>query len=129
MNIDEQIVVPIEQQIAQKYLSNDNDLIALRARKKEIDFTIRQIEGEQESLKNAMIREYLENGLFPASDILHIKKVPIGVIVTDESKIPDQFFKIEKKLDKKALNEAVKGGEEIDGATLDNGGYTIMIRG
>ncbi len=129
MNIDEQIVIPIEQQIAQKYLSNDNDLIALRARKKEIDFTIRQIEGEQENLKNAMIREYLENGLLPASDTLHIKKVPIGVIVTDESKIPDQFFKIEKKLDKKALNEAVKGGEQIDGATLDNGGYTIMIRG
>lgn len=116
----------------EEYLYNDDELLKLRKKKKqfvdEIDSQIKDLEAKQEVLKEQIIREYLEDGVCP-SGIIHIKKLPRGVIVTDESKIPDQFFKIERKLDKKALNEAVKGGETIDGVTLDNGGYTIMIRG
>lgn len=114
-----------------EYLLNDDELLRLRAEKKQyvdfVDGKIKQLEHKQEVLKEAIIREYHEQGVCP-SGIIHIKKIPRGVIVTDETKIPEQFFKIERKLDKKTLNEAVKGGETIDGATLDNGGYTLMIR-
>ncbi len=51
-----------------------------------------------------------------------------GVTVIDESKIPDEFFKIERKLDKAKLNEACLGGANIEGAVLDNGGETLIIR-
>lgn len=112
-----------------QYLFNSDALIVLRHKKRNIDTQISTIEAEQERLKDAIIKDYLEDGVLPSSDMLHVKKVPRGVIVTDESKLPEQFFRIERKLDKKALNEAVKGGEQIDGATLDNGGYTLMIRG
>jgi hypothetical protein len=51
-----------------------------------------------------------------------------GVIVLDESKIPEEFFRIERKLNKIKLNEAVLKGEAVDGACLDNGGQTLTIR-
>lgn len=58
---------------------------------------------------------------------LSLADKPHGVIITDESKLPEKFFKIEKKLDKAALNKAVIGGEIIDGAVLGNGGKTLRI--
>lgn len=63
-----------------------------------------------------------------AAGTVSIGKKPQSVIVTDESLIPDKYFKIEKKLDKTKLNEAVKGGALVNGVTLDNGGETVIIR-
>lgn len=52
-----------------------------------------------------------------------------GVVVEDESQIPAAYFKpAEPKLDKKALNEAVKGGVPVPGARLSNGGISLTIR-
>jgi hypothetical protein len=51
-----------------------------------------------------------------------------GVVVLDENKIPESFFKIERKLDKVKLNEAVLKGQTVHGACLDNGGQTLTIR-
>lgn len=57
------------------------------------------------------------------------KKVPPKTIVTDESALPSRFFAAQPpKLDRKALTDALKGGEHIDGASLSNGGTTIQIR-
>lgn len=111
-----------------EYLQNDDELIRLRNEKRRIDAEIKRLEIRQEQIKAQMIEEYLEHGVLPEQDMLHIRKVPPAVVVTDETKIPDRFFKIERKLDKRALNEAFKSGETIDGVTLDNGGYTIAIR-
>lgn len=50
-------------------------------------------------------------------------------IVTDEADIPSSFWKAQApKLDMAALNDAVRGGASIPGATLSNGGFTITIR-
>lgn len=53
------------------------------------------------------------------------KVVPQKLIVTDETKIPEKFFKVKKELNKADLNKAFKEGESIDGVTLDNGGFTL----
>jgi hypothetical protein len=51
------------------------------------------------------------------------------VIVTDESLIPSAFWKsTDPKLDKRALAAALKGMQEVAGATLSNGGTTLEIR-
>lgn len=50
------------------------------------------------------------------------------VIIGDESKIPEQFFKIERRLDKAALLAALKDKAGVSGAMLSNGGQTVMIR-
>jgi len=47
----------------------------------------------------------------------------------DEALIPARFFEPQPpKLDKKALREALRGGEDVPGATLDNGGRSLTMR-
>jgi hypothetical protein len=43
-----------------------------------------------------------------------------AVEITDEFKVPDQFIKIEQvsKIDKLAIKENIKAGEEVPGAVL-----------
>lgn len=64
-----------------------------------------------------------------ADATLSIKTTPRAVEVTDEAKIPAKFWKPQDpKLDRAAIKAALKDGESIDGATLDNGGITLQIR-
>lgn len=58
-----------------------------------------------------------------------LSKVQPKVIVTDEAVIPVAFWKAaDPKLDRKALAEALKSGQQIPGAELSNGGQTVTIR-
>lgn len=50
-------------------------------------------------------------------------------VVVDESQIPSQYWKPQApKLDRKALRDSAKSGEEIPGVELDNGGVSLTIR-
>ncbi len=50
-------------------------------------------------------------------------------VIEDESLIPAAYFKTpDPKLDKTAINEAVKAGEEIPGVRLSNGGISLTLR-
>jgi len=58
-----------------------------------------------------------------------IRPTPAKAIPTDESIIPDEFWKPrDPVLDKRALLAALKEGRTVPGATLSNGGVTISIR-
>lgn len=57
-----------------------------------------------------------------------IRAVTPKPIITDETLLPERFFKTERNLVKSLVNEAAKNGETIPGVTLDNGGETISIR-
>ncbi|MBX5063281.1 siphovirus Gp157 family protein [Rhizobium lentis] len=55
-----------------------------------------------------------------------------GLIVSNDADIPTRFW-IEQerpapKLDKKALTEALRNGEAIPGANLDNGSFSLSVR-
>ena len=52
-----------------------------------------------------------------------------SVAVTDEAKIPDQYWKITRSLDKAAIRDDLKQGVVIDGAALSNGLPSVSIRG
>lgn len=117
---------------ADKYLELDDMLNAKRRHKQlfvaALDAEIRSIEKEMEAIKEKILREYEEHGVVPMSDTLHVKRTPCTWVVTDESLIPEQFFKIEKKLEKGKLNKALDGGLRLDGVTRSNGGLTLEIR-
>jgi len=52
-----------------------------------------------------------------------------NLITTDESVIPDEFWKPrDPVLDKRALTAALNEGRTVPGATLSNGGVTVSIR-
>lgn len=59
-----------------------------------------------------------------------LKSTPPSLIIDQEREadIPPKFWKRgDPRLDKKALKEAIKNGERIDGARLDNGGSTVSF--
>lgn len=60
---------------------------------------------------------------------LSLAATPPGLIVTDEARIPAKFWKQQDPtLDRKALNEALKAGDDIPGVTRSNGGVALKIR-
>lgn len=55
--------------------------------------------------------------------------VPPKAMVVDESLLPSRFFQPQPpKLDKKALNDAIKNGDEIEGVEMSNGGLSLTMR-
>jgi hypothetical protein len=50
------------------------------------------------------------------------------VIITDEAAIPKEFQRITIEPDKAAIKKALKSGINVSGASLSNGGTTLMIR-
>jgi len=56
------------------------------------------------------------------------KAVPPSVLILDEAAIPSEFWKpADPKLDKKAVADAIKGGRDVPGAMMSNGGETIQV--
>ena len=60
---------------------------------------------------------------------LSLRAQPPKLILTEESAIPEKFWRPQApKLERQALLAALKSGEKIPGANLDNGGMTISVR-
>lgn len=76
------------------------------------------------SLMQAVEMGKLEQPDFTAS----VRRVPPGVVITDEAVLPDSYVKTVRQPDKTALREALGRGEEVPGATLGNGSETLTIR-
>ena len=51
-----------------------------------------------------------------------------GVVVTDETALPDSYWRTTRSVDKAALAETLKAGEVVAGAELSNGMPSIQIR-
>lgn len=59
---------------------------------------------------------------------LTIRQGTAKVVITDEKKIPEQFFRIKREVAKDELKTALKSGQLIEGAELSNGQPTLAIR-
>lgn len=51
-----------------------------------------------------------------------------AVRITDETQLPDAFFRIAKAPDKTAIRESIERGEPVSGAVLSNREETLTIR-
>ena len=76
----------------------------------------------------AIIMESANETKFKGIATVSYRHVPPRPIIQNADLIPDKYVKIERKIDKTAINNAYKNGETIEGVTLDNGGKTISIR-
>lgn len=107
--------------------------LQLTDRNFEIASIIQKLQRESKSndtellkIKDAMVKEYLEDGVLP-DDGLTIRRVPEKVMITDEALLPEHFFKTRREVDKTKINDFVKQNGLIDGLTKTNGGYTVAI--
>lgn len=107
-------------------------ILELEKEKREIDIVLRALRKDEDELRERIFNEMQENGVLQeivGSREYRLQNKPRAVIVTDESLIPDSFFKFSKTLNKVELNKAVKAGQEIAGVTLDNGGQILVVVG
>lgn len=97
----------------------------LRGRKERIEA---RVDRKRTAIEQAMSIGELRKLELPDAT-LFLREVPPQVQITDESKVPAQFWKAaDPKLDKAALKAALKEGQQITGATLGNGGVALSIR-
>lgn len=105
---------------------------ALRSRIDEMETRVARFERRAEKkrqivtsvMERADIRKIVEPD-FTAS----LRRTPAGLLVVDENQIPETFWRPQPpKLDRRALLAAVKAGQDIRGAALDNGGTALSVR-
>lgn len=80
-----------------------------------------------------IILQVMDNAGLPTIKEPHVtisvSNLAAEVHIMEEAKIPARFWiPQDPKLDKKALGEALKEGEEIEGAQLGNGRINLTIR-
>lgn len=119
-NIDDEIETKADN-IAKVLRDFDGDIEVLKSEEERLAKKRKAIENRQKQLK-----EYLQNAMI----VLNKRKFKTDLFsfniqlnapslkILDESKIPDDYYKIEKKLNKNDLKEAVKNGLFEDAAEL-----------
>ena len=119
-NIDDEIETKADN-IAKVLRDFDGDIEALKSEEERLAKKRKAIENRQKQLK-----EYLQNAMLILdkrkfkTDLFsfNIQRNAPSLKILDESKIPEDYYKIEKKLNKNDLKEAVKNGLFEDAAEL-----------
>lgn len=119
-NIDDEIETKADN-IAKVLRDFDGDIEALKSEEERLAKKRKAIENRQKQLK-----EYLQNTMLVLdkrkfkTDLFsfNIQRNAPSLKILDESKIPEDYYKIEKKLNKNDLKEAVKNGLFEDAAEL-----------
>lgn len=119
-NIDDEIETKADN-IAKVLRDFDGDIDALKSEEERLAKKRKAIENRQKHLK-----EYLQNAMLVLdkrkfkTDLFsfNIQKNAPSLKILDESKIPEDYYKIERKLNKNDLKEAVKSGLFEDAAEL-----------
>lgn len=108
-----------------------NDLYCADIVLKDYQMKVRALKNQIETLEMKAIEKLIEEkeqgsvGHIVGNTVYSYMRVNPKPIISDESKIPDKYFKIEKTIKKAEINQAIKDGDFIEGVTWDNGGYAI----
>lgn len=119
-NINDEIETKADN-IAKVLRDFDGDIEALKSEEERLAKKRKAIENRQKHLK-----EYLQNAMLVLdkrkfkTDLFsfNIQKNAPSLRILDESKIPEDYYKIERRLNKNDLKEAVKNGLFEDAAEL-----------
>jgi len=105
---------------------------ALRARIADMQERLTRIEQRGDRKKEVItsVMERAEIKKITEPDFtLSLRPTSPPLVVVEEDKIPDEFWKPQApKLDRAGLIAALKAGRDVPGAELGNGGVTISVR-
>jgi Siphovirus Gp157 len=105
---------------------------ALRGRIAEMETRLARFERRAQT-KRQLVTAVMECAQLPKivepDFTASLRRTPPGLVVLDEGRIPGTFWKPQPaKLDRRAVLAALKAGQEINGAALDNGSITLAVR-
>lgn len=118
--------------IVRAYLDDLSLAAALGMRISEMQERLARFEARAEK-KRALVTQVMERAelkkLQEPDFTVSLRAVPPGLVVSDETAIPADYWKPQPaKLDKKSLLVSLNAGQVIPGANLGNGGTTISVR-
>lgn len=99
-------------------------ILAIQDRKRRFD---RRVEFNRELILRLMEAGDIRKLELPLATV-SVSRKPASVVITDEEKIPEEFFRIKKEPNKTKIKEALTANVEVEGASLSNGGSTLIIR-
>lgn len=102
----------------------DDQIKTLQARKKKLTDELDKFKDE---LRAAMV----EHGVtrIESDEILFRLDKPSDVVnITDESAIPEKFFRIKREADKTAIKKALQVGDSVEGAELTQGKHRLTVK-
>ena len=125
----------LPEMIAEVIRSRLDDLAlvaALRARIADMNERFGRFEHRAEKKKEIATSVMERAGLKKLTQpdfTLSLRPTAPPLVVVDEAQIPEAFWRPQApKLDRQGLIGALKGGRDVPGATLGNGGMTISVR-
>ncbi len=112
-------------------LHDDTLIDALKRQKDTVAVRLHRIQERRESRRtileqalSLLERKSLER---PIGTLALANRAP-SLVVEEEAQIPARFFDLRPVLNKRAVKEALDGGEEVAGARLSNGSITLTVR-
>ncbi|MCW5726942.1 siphovirus Gp157 family protein [Parvibaculum sp.] len=85
-------------------------------------------ERKRSLVADVMVRAEIKRLVMP-DFTASLRTVPPGLVVEDEAQVPEAFWRPQPpKLDRAALSDALRRGEQIAGATLGDARRSITIR-
>ena len=99
----------------------NGDVEALKAEEKRLQERRRSLEKKHDNMKSYLQEQMIAADMDKVPSTLFkiaIRNNPPKVSVLDENVIPDNYFITKRQLDKTTLKDALKNGEEIEGAQL-----------
>lgn len=109
----------------------DADVTAISNEIKRLTDRKKSIENRQKSLREYLRSNMQAGGISKISCPLFTITLSKGrpmVVVTDEDAIPDEYQVVTKRVDKRALLDALKAGLEVPGAELGESEEALRIR-
>lgn len=107
-------------------------LVGLKAYIDDLQSRKSRVEKTSETLRNIILHAMDRAGIksIPGERVtLSTRATSPKLEVVDEAQIPSEFWKPQAPaLDKKAVLDALKDGQDISGAQLGNGGISLTIR-
>ena len=118
--------------VVRTYLDDLSLAAALGMRIADMQDRLARFEARAEK-KRALVTQVMEQGELTKVQepdfTVSLRAVPPGLVVSDETQIPADYWKPQPpKLDKKRLLANLNAGQAILGASLGNGGATISVR-
>ena len=96
----------------------------MKAEEKRIATMRKALESRAKNLENAfayVLKNMGDKEVITKYGVMKVRKNPPSVVIDDLSKVPTKFQhqKIEVTLDKVAIKNAIKAGEEVDGCHIE----------
>lgn len=117
--------------LLQEYFLVENSIKDNRALKAQADKDIGEATKYIGEIKGQMLELMEGEGVVTtdAGDFsVTRKRSSPKVVIVDDARLSKQYVRLKIEPNKEAIKKALSQGDEVPGATLDNGGVTIQIR-